>query len=435
MKTPKYIDKVRNGELSLEAVDNILKFLSKYMVISEIPADILNSGSKLTYHLTSLPIYIAKGHNSWSGIIICFPGKKEDLKTENISTPYIRSILYPILELSRRVKENEKGRFECIYIVGEYISEVLLRKFRLLQAITPNLIVLSKNIIPLADSVCALPTPGIGKINEDFVQKTLCAKMIAAPEGLVIPTRTGNIRIGYIKHEMKAKDGTKEPEKLDILCYDKDDGSLIAFEIKGPDCSRVELENLFLQGIEHQVWVEENKRAIKLFHEGPRGKAINSRKRVKLLLGFFGNIVPSLFYELRDQAEHEDRHLKIEFVRFCFDMFNELFVNRFPEPETVSCLMTPKPQQWGLRGDPYLWEEMFNHLAATKIPDSTNSLIAIIEKAFSDLTAHPITYRDNIYIEKYSHGGMSSGHIEPRFWEDTVIPLIVERYEKYSGNN
>ncbi|RJP84509.1 MAG: hypothetical protein C4518_18495 [Desulfobacteraceae bacterium] len=430
MKTPKYIDKVRNGELSIETVDNILKHISKYLVMIEMPSDILNLENKLTYHLTSLPIYIVKGHNSWSGIVICFPGKKEDLKTENISTPYIRSILYPMLELSRRVKESEKGRFECIYIVGEYVSEVLLRKFRLLKAITPNLIVLSKNIIPLADSTFAIPTPGKGKMNEDFVQKTLCAKMIV-PEGLFIPTRTGDIRLGYIKHEMKAKDGTKEPEKLDILCYDKDNGSLIAFEIKGPACSRVELENLFLQGIEHQMWVEENKRAIKLFHEGPRGKAINSRKRVKLLLGFFGDIVPPLFHDLRDQAEHEDRHLKIEFVRFYFDMFDGLFISRFPEPETVSCLMTLKPQQWGLRGDPYLWEEMFNHLATTKLPDSISGLIEIIEQAFIELTAHPITYGDNIYLEKYSHGGMSSGYIEPRFWGKTVLPLVVERYEKF----
>ncbi len=432
MKEKRYVEKVKNGELSLETVDYILNHISKYLDISKIPDDILYLRSKRNYHLTSLPIYIVKGHNSWSGIIICFPGKKNELKTENISTPYIRSILYPILDLSRRAKESGKGRFECIYIVGEYISEVLLRKFRLLQVITPNLIVLSKQIISLADCVCDLPAPGMGKINEDFVQKNLCAKMIER-EGLCIPTRTGNVRIGYIKHEMKTKDGTKEPEKLDILCYDKDDGSLIAFEIKGPNCSRVELENLFLQGVEHQEWIEENKRAIKLFYEGPRGTIINSRKRVKLLLGFFGYIVPPLFYDLRDQAEHKDRHLKIEFVRFCFDMFKVLFLNPFPEPETVSCLMTQKPQQWSLRGDPYLWEEMFNHLATTKIPCSISGLIAIIEKSFIELTAHPITYGDSIYLEKYSHGGMSSGYIDPRFWKLTVIPLVVKRYEEYTG--
>lgn len=53
------------------------------------------------------------------------------------------------------------------------------------------------------------------------------------PEGLSIPTRSGKINAGYIKHEMKTHRGTKEPEKLDILAYDKNDGSLIAFKSKG----------------------------------------------------------------------------------------------------------------------------------------------------------------------------------------------------------
>ncbi|HOX14935.1 MAG TPA: hypothetical protein PLP18_02290 [Smithellaceae bacterium] len=425
-----YIDNVKDDKLSLHVVNRIMQYVSQHLVVSKIPKEIINSGNKITYNLTSLPIYLLKGHKSWSGIAVCFPGNKEDLQTDNIGTPYIRSILYPILELSRRLKEEKEGRFECIYIVGEYISEVLLRKFRLLKFLTPNLIVLSKNILALKDPPSIDKSVSPKKINEDFVQKLLCSKMLE-PDGLSIPTRSDKITAGYIKHEMKTQRGTKEPEKLDILAYDKNDGSLIAFEIKGPSCSRVELENLFLQGIEHQRWVEENKRAIKLFYEGPRKTAINTRKRVRLFLGFFGDSVPALFYNLRGQVEAEDRNLKIEFVRFYFDMFNELFVNRFPEPETVSCLMTPKPQQWSLRGDPYLWEEMFNHLATTKIPEKINDLIAIIEKAFIELTAHPITYSDNIYIDKHNHGGMSSGYIDPLFWKNKVIPLLVERYEKF----
>lgn len=425
-----YINNVKDGKLSLYAVNSIMQYVSKHLVVSEIPENILHSGNKITYNLTSLPIYLLKGHKSWSGIAVCFPGNKEDLQTDKIGTPYIRSILYPILELSRRVKEKEEGRYECIYIIGEYISEVLLRKFRLLKFLTPNLIVLSKNILALKDPVSIVKSVSPDKRNEDFVQKLLCCRLFE-PEGLSIPTRSGKINAGYIKHEMKTQRGTKEPEKLDILAYDKNDGTLIAFEIKGPACSRVELENLFLQGIEHQNWVEENKRAIKLFYEGPRRTAINTRKRVRLFLGFFGDSVPALFYDLREQAEAKDRDLKIDFIRFYFDMYNELFVSRFPEPETVSCLMTPKPQQWGLRGDPYLWEEMVNHLATTKIPDAINDLIAIIEKAFIELTEHPITYRDNFYTEKYSHGGMSSGHIDPQFWKNKIIPLVVERYEKF----
>lgn len=424
-----YINNVNNGKLSLHTVNSIMQIVSKHLVVTEIPEDILNSGNKITYNLKNLPIYLVKGHKSWSGIAVCFPGKKEDLQTEKIGTPYIRSILYPILELSRRVKKMEKGRYECIYIVGEFISEVLLRKFRLLKFLTPNLIVLSKSVLALTNTASINKSVSTSKISEDYVQKLLCCRLLE-PDGLIIPTRSGKINAGYIKHEMKTHSGTKEHEKLDILAYDKNDGSLIAFEIKGPTCSRVELENLFLQGIEHQKWVEENKRAIKLFHEGPHGTAINARKRVRLFLGFFSDSVPELFYDLREQAEAKDRNLKIDFVRFYFDMFNDLFVARFPEPGTASFLMTPEPEQWGLRGDAYLWVEMVNYLANTKMPDSTGDLIAILEKAFFELTAHPITYRDSFFIEKYAHGGMSSGHIDPQFWNNKLIPLVVERYEK-----
>ncbi|MBU1182173.1 MAG: hypothetical protein KKF00_08450 [Proteobacteria bacterium] len=307
---------------------------------------------------------------------------------------------------------------------------MLLRKFRLLKSLTPNIIVLTRNMLAIADPVTTIKSICPSKINEDYVQKSLCCRLLE-PGGLSIPTRSGNINVGYIKHEMKTQRGTKEPEKLDILGYDKDDGSLIAFEIKGPTCSRVELENLFLQGIEHQVWAEENKRAIKLFYEGPSGSVINTRKRVRLLLGFFGDSVPELFYDLREQAETKDRDLKIDFVRFSLDMFHELFISRFPEPESVSCLMTPKPQQWSLRGDPYLWEEMSNHLATTKIPDSIDGLISIIETAFIDLTGYSITSENHIYLEKYCHGGMSSGHIDPKFWVNTMIPIVTERCRRF----
>ncbi len=428
----KYIADVRDGKLSLETVNCIIQHIAKHLVVTEIPEVILNSGNKITHKLTDLPIYLVKGNKSWAGIAVCFPGNKEDLQTENISTPYIRSILYPILELSRRVKTNEHGRFECIYIIGENISEVLLRKFRLLKFITKNLIVLSRNIIPLADPPIAIKEVSHGKINEDFVQKSLCLKL-RSPEGLSIPTRSGNINVGYIKHELKTHCGTKNPEKLDILGYDKDDGSLIAFEIKGPTCSRVELENLFLQGFEHQNWVEENKRAIKLFYEGPRRRTINVPKRPRLLLGFFGESVPELFFDLRRQAEREDKDLKIDFVRLSLDMFNEIYVNRFPDPDSLACLMTPKPNQWSLRGDPYLWEDMSNHLAMTKLPELMEDLISIIEKTFLETTGKPISLENSFHVQKYSHGGMSSGHIDPEFWRNTLIPLFIDRYQQYCG--
>jgi len=429
IERPKYFDQLRSGQLPHTTVKQILKRLSSNMTVRGVPPEMLLS---LTSNLTNLPIYLVSGHKSWSGIVVCFPGKKADLQTANVGTPYIRSLLYPILELSRRAELDGCGK--CIYIVGEYISEVLLRKFRLLKTLVPNLIVLTRNVLPLSEppnfiSQTNTFTAGCAKINEDYIQKCLCGQMLS-PKGLSVPTRSGHISVGYIKHELKTQDGTKEPEKLDILGYDKDDGSLVVFEIKGPQCQKVELENLYLQGIEHQTWVEENKRAIKLIKEGPKGRDIRYKKRVRLLLGFFGNGVPKLFHDLREQAETEDKHLKIDFVKLSVDWFQNLSLHPFPVSGTVSTLLVEKPPHWYLRGDYYFWRDMRDYLTTVQMPTTKEELVSIIEAAFFELTGCHITTDKDYFVERYAYGGMSSGYINPKTWRTQNVPLLVERWQQ-----
>ena len=55
--------------------------------------------------------------------------------------------------------------------------------------------------------------------------------------------------------------------------------------------------------------------AVKLMFDGVRGRRINTRKRVRLLLAFFEDRVPPLFHNLRDEALRKDRHLSIELAR------------------------------------------------------------------------------------------------------------------------
>jgi hypothetical protein len=53
---------------------------------------------------------------------------------------------------------------------------------------------------------------------------------------------------------------------------------------------------------------------VKFVVEGPRGRHINTRKRVRLILGFFDDDVPDLFWEMRDEAMQRDSYLEIDFV-------------------------------------------------------------------------------------------------------------------------
>lgn len=78
----------------------------------------------------------------------------------------------------------------------------------------------------------------------------LC-QMMDSKDGLVIPHKGNCINAKFLSYELFCAEGNENPERLDILGYDKSDHALIAFEIKGPRTGRVELENLFLQGIEH----------------------------------------------------------------------------------------------------------------------------------------------------------------------------------------
>jgi hypothetical protein len=96
--------------------------------------------------------------------------------------------------------------------------------------------------------------------------------------------------------------------------------------------------------------------------------------------------------------------------------------------ETVASLFLKEPIQWGLRGDPYLWREMRSHFERVPLPAAADELSTLIETAFELLTGHSISTSNHFFVERFSHGGMSSGHISPDFWRNEAIPLLRARY-------
>jgi hypothetical protein len=101
-------------------------------------------------------------------------------------------------------------------------------------------------------------------------------------------------------------------------------------------------------------------------------------------------------------------------------------------PKSIATFFEEKTYQWGLRGDPHLWNEMSEHFAHIPIPDSADELVHLIEAAFELSTGHSILEEANFYVERFSHGGMSSGVVSPEFWRDKVIPVMCERFEIYN---
>lgn len=304
------------GQLSLRSLNRIERHLERHLTLEVLPDSVLkgsNGGAKITALLSRLHLRVARhSSDSWEGLVVGFPGTAAQLSTDFMGTPYLRKILYPILDLHRRLQDHYSSRLPCLYLLGHRFPDVLLRKFSLLESVTQHVIVLTNDLTQKYGSrALELPT---SIHNEYDAQAFLCREM-SANAGMTISAGNGrSLQLKYLAHEVACREGTRQPERLDILAVNQQDKALVAFELKGPGASRLEVENLFLQGIEHLQWLEANKMAVKLIFEGPRGRQINTRKRSRLVLGLFQANVPTLFSELRERAGKRDRHLRIDFV-------------------------------------------------------------------------------------------------------------------------
>jgi hypothetical protein len=96
----------------------------------------------------------------------------------------------------------------------------------------------------------------------------------------------------------------------------------------------------------------------------------------------------------------------------------------------VAVLFDPEPATWGLRGDPYLWRALREHLADAPLPRSADELTGLLRAAFRELTGIDIAAEAaaTAYQQQYAHGGMSSGMISLDTWRDTLFPLLAERW-------
>lgn len=95
---------------------------------------------------------------------------------------------------------------------------------------------------------------------------------------------------------------------------------------------------------------------------------------------------------------------------------------------TISKLFENEPTQWGLRGDPCLWEEMKAKLDLIAMPSTPQELERILRSVFLELTGRALDNHDPIFVPRYDQGDMSSGMVCTEFWRNTAIPLVVSRH-------
>lgn len=88
-----------------------------------------------------------------------------------------------------------------------------------------------------------------------------------------------------------------------------------------------------------------------------------------------------------------------------------------------------RPHQWGLRGDPYLWEELEKSLMNLFPAKSTDEFILLLESEFLRMVGVPISHNEDVYVEKFAHGGMSSGYVCLSFWRNIGFPKLKQKFE------
>lgn len=101
----------------------------------------------------------------------------------------------------------------------------------------------------------------------------------------------------------------------------------------------------------------------------------------------------------------------------------------------VASIFVSEPDQWGLRGDPFLWEYLKEQYQTVSLPYSPKVFREDIFRVFAELTGELPARGKQYYVASFAktHVGMSTGWLSGDFWIDTAIPLLLERLERSNG--
>ena len=96
----------------------------------------------------------------------------------------------------------------------------------------------------------------------------------------------------------------------------------------------------------------------------------------------------------------------------------------------MSVIFEDEPKKWGLRGDPFFWAELKEECYGKELPYHEDLVVEYVCQKFEAVSGVPLTYDARPYVEKYAHGGMSSGHLSGLFWIGRGMAKIIENFKK-----
>jgi molybdenum cofactor cytidylyltransferase len=92
-------------------------------------------------------------------------------------------------------------------------------------------------------------------------------------------------------------------------------------------------------------------------------------------------------------------------------------------------VFAPRPESWGLRGDPHLWDALRRRFTGRPIPTDQAELTAVIYYAIREMIGCDIRQAaEMVRVPAFVTGsGMSDGHVSTEFWVQRGVPLLVTR--------
>ena len=94
---------------------------------------------------------------------------------------------------------------------------------------------------------------------------------------------------------------------------------------------------------------------------------------------------------------------------------------------SLRAVCQPPPARWGLRGDPYLWEDLAQALAGQPLPTSPAAVDNLLRSLYEQLVGEAPRAGCYTFVARYAHGGMSSGYVDANFWLAHGLPLLRRR--------
>lgn len=96
----------------------------------------------------------------------------------------------------------------------------------------------------------------------------------------------------------------------------------------------------------------------------------------------------------------------------------------------ASPIFSDRPEKWGLRGDPFLWDELHKAFAVETLPAQLTAFKQRIYASFEEMTGASLKDDGDLFVERFAHGGMSSGGIHRQTWREQLVPALLRGFRR-----